>query len=293
MSKFYSKERYGTVPNDVLNNPDVSLKAKGLFAFIQSKPDGWKFSVERIALQTKDGIESIRTAMKELEEAGYLKRTPLKNEEGKWDGYNYVLSANPTLIIEEIPSSENLTTDLLLTDNYPTLSNKEYSKKEKVNNIKTDMSTTVDDCLPIIEKWNAFASQNNLSQVRDLTPTRKKKLLARLKNKKFDIDKILEMASKSDFLMGRSPRGWKLNFDFLIRNDDNFIKILEGGYGISKPKGYSYEEVLKITGGKIAGKFQKAQDGLWYAIKRTETGSGGTNSSRPILPIGLDKESGL
>ena len=61
--------RFGVIPNELLNNPNVSFKAKGLYAFIQSKPDDWDFSAERIATQTSDGRDAIRSALKELEDA--------------------------------------------------------------------------------------------------------------------------------------------------------------------------------------------------------------------------------
>lgn len=52
---------FTTVPNSVLNDPRLSWKSKGLWAYIQSKPDGWDFSSERIAKDSADGVESVRS----------------------------------------------------------------------------------------------------------------------------------------------------------------------------------------------------------------------------------------
>ena len=92
MAKLFIKKRYGVVPNEILNNPELSLKAKGLFAYLQSKPDGWKFSVERIAKQTKEGADAVRSAIRELEEKGYLRRIPVKEKNGRFAGYDYLLT---------------------------------------------------------------------------------------------------------------------------------------------------------------------------------------------------------
>ena len=73
---------FGIVSNDLLNDKSVSMKAKGLFAFMQSKPDGWDFSVKMIALQTKDGIDSISGGLKELELFGFLKRKKVQTGNG-------------------------------------------------------------------------------------------------------------------------------------------------------------------------------------------------------------------
>lgn len=94
MAKLTISNRFGVTPNDLLNEPSISLKAKGLFAFIQSKPDGWDFSAERIALQTKDGRDSIQVALRELEQAGYLQRKRYQDSKGFWQ-VEYTLTDLP------------------------------------------------------------------------------------------------------------------------------------------------------------------------------------------------------
>lgn len=58
------------VPFMALLDPDLSLQAKGLFAYICSKPDGWVFCVDRRELN--DDYITILDARKELIERGYL-----------------------------------------------------------------------------------------------------------------------------------------------------------------------------------------------------------------------------
>ncbi len=122
MSKLYIKTNYGVAPNILLNNKRISLKAKGLFTFLQSKPNEWAFSIGRIAGQTDDGKSAIRSAIKELEEFGYLQRMSIKNEDGRWNGYDYMLS--------EKPLSEKRTSENPMSENLYTLSKKENSKKD-------------------------------------------------------------------------------------------------------------------------------------------------------------------
>lgn len=63
------------IANEVLYRTDISFKAKGLFAYLFSKPEGWEFAGDRIVRETKDGRKIVFAALKELEEAGLLKRT--------------------------------------------------------------------------------------------------------------------------------------------------------------------------------------------------------------------------
>jgi hypothetical protein len=88
-------QSYGVIPNNVLNNPNISFKAKGLFAYLQAKPANWNVSARRICKETKDGRDGILAAMKELEMNGYLVREQTQNKAGQWE-WHHVLSAFPT-----------------------------------------------------------------------------------------------------------------------------------------------------------------------------------------------------
>ena len=62
------------VANEVLVRDSISLKAKGMFAYLFSKPDDWDFSAERIASEMKEERKAIQSVLRELEESGLLKR---------------------------------------------------------------------------------------------------------------------------------------------------------------------------------------------------------------------------
>jgi len=124
MSKLKINSRYGVIPQSVLYSRTLSLKAKGLFGYMQSKPDGWDFSADRIALECKEAREAIQSALHELECAGLLTRTKYKDERGQWQ-WQHELSENP--------STENPTTDEPTTEN-PTIKQEVDSKKYEVRN---------------------------------------------------------------------------------------------------------------------------------------------------------------
>ena len=132
MSKLIIEKRYATTPNAILNEPLLSLKAKGMFAYLQSKPENWKFSVNRMANELMEGKQSIQNALKELENYGLLCRIAQKNERGKWIGFDYVLS--------ETPFTENPSTVNPLTGNPATL-NKQYNNKQEIIKNITSIAT--------------------------------------------------------------------------------------------------------------------------------------------------------
>lgn len=117
------------VANNVLCDATLSLKAKGLFAYIYSKPDDWDFSSERIVLETYEGIDAIKAALHELEEHGYLVRK--RRSDGRME---YHVTFTP---LGENPSKGNS-----LKGKSPRINKTEsYTKKEEdtKNNATTDV----------------------------------------------------------------------------------------------------------------------------------------------------------
>lgn len=138
MAKLRIESRYGIVPNNVLNDKNLSWKAKGLFAYIQSKPDNWDFAVNRITRDSKDGKDGTASGILELEKVGYLARKKFKNDKWQWDIeytlYDQPIPENPEReTIPENPATENPVTENPET-NKNINTNKEIVKKN--NNIK-------------------------------------------------------------------------------------------------------------------------------------------------------------
>jgi hypothetical protein len=87
-----------------------------------------------------------------------------------------------------------------------------------------------------MHEWNDFALKNSLNPISSLSNNRKKKLQARLKNGDFKklFDKALIETKKSKYLLG--AKGWKITFDWLIKNSENILKVVEGNYRDSEQK---------------------------------------------------------
>src|SRR5699024_8438680 len=66
-----------------------------LLTYFLSKPDDWQIYMKDVQNQFKDGETSIRSAMKELIEAGYIYRWRERNEKGQLGSYNYEVYERP------------------------------------------------------------------------------------------------------------------------------------------------------------------------------------------------------
>ena len=154
---------YTVMSNHHLRNKELSLKAKGLLSQMLSLPEDWDYTLEGLSLINRESIDAIRTAVWELEKAGYITRRQGRDDKGKMTAIEYTIyeqpqppaAASPKL---ENPTLENPTTDKPILENptpdkptteNPTQLNKDIQKtdlpkKEKIN---TDLSST--DSIPI------------------------------------------------------------------------------------------------------------------------------------------------
>ncbi|MFB3194866.1 conserved phage C-terminal domain-containing protein [Staphylococcus pseudintermedius] len=71
-----------TVHKDFIHDSNISWKAKGILLYLLSRPDNWQIYETELKKHATDGRDSLRTGIKELEEAGYIHRTRIRDERG-------------------------------------------------------------------------------------------------------------------------------------------------------------------------------------------------------------------
>lgn len=87
---------YTVISNDCIRDSRLSFKARGLLVLLLSYPDGWKVNTEHLSTQSeKDGKSAVSSALKELEEIGYLERKQTRVN-GKITGYESVIREVPS-----------------------------------------------------------------------------------------------------------------------------------------------------------------------------------------------------
>ena len=168
---------YTVMSNHHLRNKELTLKAKGLLSQMLSLPDTWDYTLHGLARINKESIDAIRTAVWELEGAGYITRQQGRDARGKLTPIVYTIyeqpqpkqaapqeepppqlenpiTASPLL---ENPTTDNPTTEKPMTENPSSdnpmqlnkdISRTDLSKKEKSN---TDLSNT--HSIPILSPY--------------------------------------------------------------------------------------------------------------------------------------------
>lgn len=86
-------------------------------------------------------------------------------------------------------------------------------------------------CEQAIAIWNE--NRGPLPELQKLTDGRKKKIRARLKTNPQFLELLkaaVQKAADTPFLRGEGKHGWRLNFDWLVKNDESATRVLEGNY---------------------------------------------------------------
>ena len=135
---------YTVMSNHHLRNKELTLKAKGLLSQMLSLPEDWDYTLAGLSLINRESIDAIRTAVWELEKAGYITRRQGRDDKGKMTAIEYTIyeqpqppaaaspePKNPTLEnpTTDKPILENPTPDKPTTEN-PTQLNKDIQKTD-------------------------------------------------------------------------------------------------------------------------------------------------------------------
>ena len=118
---------YTVMSNHHLRNHTLSLKAKGLLSQMLSLPDDWDYTLQGLAQINKESIDAIREAVRELERAGYIKRSRERDERGCLRGTVYTIYEQP----HAGPTSEEPAQALPTLENPTQLITKDTKKRKR------------------------------------------------------------------------------------------------------------------------------------------------------------------
>lgn len=82
---------YTVMSNHHLKNKDLSLKAKGLLSQMLSLPENWDYTLAGLSAINRESKDAIRSAVNELEKAGYIRRRQTVDSRGKFSGNEYII----------------------------------------------------------------------------------------------------------------------------------------------------------------------------------------------------------
>lgn len=127
--RVHKTKNFTVMSNYHFKEKGMSLKAKGLLSLMLSLPDDWNYSISGLVRLSKDGKDSVMSALAELEKFGYLTRVRLQNDKGQFSGVEYNIYEEPQ---PQIPVSENQNEEKKNAENQ----NSENPRQLNTNSIK-------------------------------------------------------------------------------------------------------------------------------------------------------------
>lgn len=243
MSEKVKKQKppYAQIANDILNDKEISFKAKGLLSYMLSKGSDWHFTIKGIMSQTKDGQNSITSAMDELKANGYVVYEKHMDGSGTYHLFQHPKLENPNMAnpkpenphvgntnlgksnllsntIEKSNKEESNTENLLFPQSgLPTETLKTLSKKEK----EADAEKIDFDALL------AYFNKVSGRKCRVMPNDAKKSLQMRLKEGygKSDVKNAIDNAFQDEFHRKDNFRCVTLEFIFRSKIFDRYASM--------------------------------------------------------------------
>jgi hypothetical protein len=157
--RVHKTENYTVMSNFHFKDTRLSLKAKGLLSIMLSLPENWDYNAKGLSTLSTDGEDAVKSALKELEENGYLKRTSIR-EKGVIRDWQYDIYENPKTLenIECEPQGEKPPVVEPLVAKQSQLNTNILNTKE-INNTDTTVSVEHTSCTlktPLIKTDNSI-----------------------------------------------------------------------------------------------------------------------------------------
>jgi hypothetical protein len=226
---------YQAIPRDLIFDNTLSDRARFIFCFMASKPNGWDFFLEPMAKEIGYSVETLRKYINELVNSGWLEKGKQKKEKGVFGATEYTLKATKS------PCTENTESENFRVGKIPTLYN--IDNKEKQDNKDNKDKFNFDE---IKAKWEEV--NPTLPSIRAFSEKRKKALRTLLKNNNATIDdlyKVFEIISVCSFCQGNNDRKWVATLDWVLNDTKScFNRLLEGAYAFSESEKQKVQQIV-------------------------------------------------
>jgi hypothetical protein len=154
------RRRYTKIDNGILGDKRLTFKARGILAYLLSKPDNWVVNERDLNQQSPEGVTAMRSGLKELEEFGYLYRHRVNvKETGKLDWEVFIYESpeeNPHFTLKPCsgyPCMGNPCVDNPCAVNRTLITNRETTTDgittERNNNTNTTYKSVGDGASPV------------------------------------------------------------------------------------------------------------------------------------------------
>lgn len=231
------------IDNYILNDTNLSMQAIGLFTYLWSKPNDWQYYKEEIMKRFNCGKEALNTALKLLENNGYIYTEQTKDANGRFNKLTWHLCDKA----EAKTSIENQQTENRLAEK-PLAENRLTENQHLLiySNNKTNLTNT------------NLTNTNNIGKAKNFQKPTLKELQDYIETREVKIDaiKFLDYYDSNGWKVGKNPmknwqatvRTWESNINQHYMQ--NSSKNGTSGRLNGKPD-HRYEVMQKLIKGEL------------------------------------------
>lgn len=211
---------FTVIRNAIFKDYNLSAKAKGVACQLLSLPPTWDYSVKGLVALFNDGEASIRSALAELEEAGYLYREQ-NRDGGKFGKSTYVIA---DVLNREKPCVENPLAENSSAGNQAQLNTKvSNTNKSKTKDIYEGLPENLRETLGEFEEMRK-------SIKKPMTDVARKRLVRELqKLAGEDVQKMIEILDQSILNSWAGVYPIKNNNKGARQSNNPFLDMLQEG----------------------------------------------------------------
>lgn len=109
------RKLFKTINLESLHDPNLSWKAKAIHIYLMSRPDGWKLNYSDLVSRSTEQRVSVKNALRELKDHGYLMIRPHQTAKGKLSGSEWWVTESPGDLPINAPKPSGTSTDSQVT----------------------------------------------------------------------------------------------------------------------------------------------------------------------------------
>ncbi len=152
--KFYCgclSKNFTQIPNEIIEHKQLSDRAKVLWQYLRSRPDGWIVRRNQLQKQMRCGKNALSAALKELEDHGFLGRFQHNQNgvfgaseyaicfpAGQFNGEPFTENSDTVEPLPQIPLPQNPSDGLPVTANEDTYKDSKGTNTDSISNIDKD-----------------------------------------------------------------------------------------------------------------------------------------------------------
>lgn len=258
------EENWTVLPNDLLQDKDLSWEARGLLCYLLSKPKDWTVRKKDLENQSPVGQYAVKTILEELQEARYVRRKKTRNDKGRYEWITWVFDEPYPEELQEDDKGDTTTPDVTThgSTSDGSIGDIQSTDKQNTTNSEKPETSPFDDFTD--EDWTDYLNEGSAyssTKPPDKTSPPTKKKLADYPPQHRDL--LYPFCQYYRFPFPDEKKNWIKQVDVWVSRDYTAADVANAIDYVDEQEGWEVYQPASIT--KAFGKVSQddKQDDWW------------------------------